>query len=78
MEPSNEDAIAAKREARRRRILENSKDRLSKITGREHDDPRPAGKKGNLFRFKFQPNQYQYLFIFCLHKQCLKLNLKNV
>lgn len=35
---SKEDAIAAKREARRRKVLENAKDRLSRITGREHND----------------------------------------
>lgn len=29
------DDVAAKREARRRRILENSKNRLTRITGRE-------------------------------------------
>lgn len=35
--PKNDD-IAARREARRRKILENSKNRLSRITGREHGD----------------------------------------
>lgn len=30
--------IAAKREARRKRILENSNSRLGKITGREHNE----------------------------------------
>lgn len=35
MEPNKEEDIAAKREARRRRILENAKDRLTRITGRE-------------------------------------------
>lgn len=29
---------AAQREARRKRILENSNSRLTKITGRNHDD----------------------------------------
>jgi hypothetical protein len=32
------DAAAAAREARRRRILVNSNKRLSKITGREHNE----------------------------------------
>lgn len=31
-------AVAREREARRRRILENSNNRLSKITGRVHDE----------------------------------------
>ena len=35
---SNNDDIAARRDARRRKILENSKNRLSRITGREHTD----------------------------------------
>lgn len=35
---SNNDVLAARREARRRRILENSNNRLSKITGREHNE----------------------------------------
>ncbi|XP_055596792.1 uncharacterized protein LOC129746890 [Uranotaenia lowii] len=33
------DLLAARREARRKRILENSNNRLTKITGREHDEP---------------------------------------
>lgn len=33
------DALAARREARRKRILENSNNRLTKITGREHNEP---------------------------------------
>lgn len=37
------DALAARREARRKRILENSNNRLTKITGREHNEP-PAGE----------------------------------
>lgn len=36
-QPSNDD-VAARREARRRKILENSKSRLTRITGREHTD----------------------------------------
>uniref|UniRef100_A0A336KN72 CSON012769 protein n=1 Tax=Culicoides sonorensis TaxID=179676 RepID=A0A336KN72_CULSO len=36
---SNAEILAARREARRRRILENSNNRLSKITGREHNEP---------------------------------------
>lgn len=35
MEPNKEDDIAAKREARRQRIMANAKDRLTRITGRE-------------------------------------------
>lgn len=35
------EAMAARREARRKRILENSNNRLTKITGREHNDPPP-------------------------------------
>lgn len=31
--------VAARREARRKRILENSNNRLTKITGREHNEP---------------------------------------
>ncbi|XP_053696190.1 uncharacterized protein LOC128743612 [Sabethes cyaneus] len=37
--PATADAIAARREARRKRILENSNSRLTKITGREHNEP---------------------------------------
>lgn len=37
------DKAAAAREARRRRILENSNKRLGKITGREHNEG--EGKK---------------------------------
>lgn len=37
-ETSNNVDIAARREARRRKILENSKSRLTRITGREHGD----------------------------------------
>ncbi|XP_058449724.1 uncharacterized protein LOC131429547 [Malaya genurostris] len=33
------ETLAARREARRKRILENSNNRLSKITGREHNEP---------------------------------------
>lgn len=36
----NNDNIAARRDARRRKILENSKSRLTKITGREHTEER--------------------------------------
>lgn len=32
------DSAGARREARRKRILENSNNRLTKITGREHSD----------------------------------------
>lgn len=32
------DEVAARREARRRKILENSKSRLTRITGREHTE----------------------------------------
>lgn len=35
---SNSDDIAARRDARRRKILENSKNRLTRITGRDHTD----------------------------------------
>lgn len=35
---SNNNDIAARRDARRRKILENSKIRLTRITGREHSD----------------------------------------
>lgn len=37
-ETSNNDEIAARREARRKKILENSKNRLKRITGRDHTD----------------------------------------
>lgn len=36
---SSADLLAARREARRKRILENSNNRLTKITGREHNEP---------------------------------------
>lgn len=47
MEPTKEEILAAKREARRKKLLENARDRLSRITGREHndDDAVPTGKK---------------------------------
>lgn len=31
--------LAARREARRRKILENSNNRLGRLTGREHNEP---------------------------------------
>lgn len=37
--------MAARREARRKRILENSNNRLTKITGREHNEPGPEDLK---------------------------------
>lgn len=37
-----EQMAAARREARRKRILENSNNRLTKITGREHNEPPPT------------------------------------
>lgn len=40
------DDIAVMREARRRKILENSKSRLSRITGREHTDEDDVGSSG--------------------------------
>lgn len=62
MEPTKEEVLAAKREARRRKLLENAKDRLSRITGREHndDDAVPTGKKlKSIFeRFYGQTNLY--------------------
>lgn len=47
MEPTKEEVLAAKREARRRKLLENARDRLSRITGREQndDDSVPTGMK---------------------------------
>lgn len=47
MEPTKEQILAAKREARRRKLLENAKDRIFRITGREHNDDNaiPIGKK---------------------------------
>lgn len=50
-ETSNNDDIAARREARRRKILENSKSRLTRITGREHtdeNDKKPNGMYSTL------------------------------
>ncbi|XP_058817945.1 uncharacterized protein LOC131681252 [Topomyia yanbarensis] len=38
MPPSPAAALSARREARRKRILENSNNRLTKITGREHNE----------------------------------------
>lgn len=35
---SNNDETAARRNARRQKILENSKSRLTRITGRDHTD----------------------------------------
>lgn len=43
----NSDELAARRDARRRKILENSRSRLTRITGREHTDensPKTSGK----------------------------------
>lgn len=47
---TNNNDIAARREARRRKILENSKSRLSKIAGREHTDD--GDIKSNSMYFK--------------------------
>lgn len=33
------DELAARREARKRRILENAKNRISRLTGREDEQP---------------------------------------
>lgn len=38
IETTEQDKAAEAREARRRRILENSNKRLGKITGREHNE----------------------------------------
>ena len=38
------ESLAARREARRKKILENSNIRLTKITGREHDEVEGIGK----------------------------------
>lgn len=43
-EISNRDDAAARREARRRKILENSKSRLTRITGRDHTDENDKGE----------------------------------
>lgn len=37
-EPEKVDDVAARREARRRKILENSKSRITRITGRQETD----------------------------------------
>lgn len=44
--PNNNDDAVARREARRRKILENSRSRLSRITGREYteEDEQKMGK----------------------------------
>lgn len=44
--PNNDD-VAARREARRRKILENSNSRLTRITGREHTEDND-GKNGKI------------------------------
>lgn len=44
--PNNDD-VAVRREARRRKILENSKSRLTRITGREHTEDND-GKTGKI------------------------------
>lgn len=46
-EQQTNDDVAARREARRRKILENSKSRLTRITGREHTDEDDK-KKGKI------------------------------
>lgn len=64
-EATNNDDIAAKREARRRRILENSKSRLTRITGRVHTDEdddgtiskRPSDPLKQYFLEQFYSNQ---------------------
>ena len=40
---------AAKREARRRRILENSENRLQRITGRVSENPVEGKQPGDIF-----------------------------
>lgn len=52
-QPINDD-VAARREARRRKILENSKSRLTRITGREHtdEDDKKKGKIHLIFFLK--------------------------
>lgn len=47
-EETKNDDIAMKREARRRKILENSKSRLSRITGREPQDENNDGQSNTL------------------------------
>lgn len=44
------DDAAARREARRRKILENSRSRLTRITGREHteEDNKKTGNKTSI------------------------------
>lgn len=46
-EISKSDDAAARREARRRKILENSKSRLTRITGREHTDENDKSEQFN-------------------------------
>lgn len=52
MDTSKEENLAAKRDARRRRILENAKDRLTRITGRELNADETEKIKGMFHPFK--------------------------
>lgn len=79
MEPNKEEELAAKREARRRRIVDNAKNRLTRITGRELNDEET--QKINCMATKFcfyyrlcekqqhstLTNSYFY-FVFLCHK----------
>lgn len=57
MDSTKEDDLAAKREARRKRILENAKDRMTRITGRE-DDPGTSKHINFHFNSKFSSCKY--------------------
>lgn len=60
--PKNDDN-AARREARRRKILENSKNRLTRITGREHTDEDDK-KTGNIYAMnRFDENLFNSVLV---------------
>lgn len=63
-ETSNNDDIAARREARRRRILENSKSRLTRITGREHIDE--AGGMYSIGSSAYGNDRKLLIFRYCI------------
>lgn len=60
-ETSNNAEIAARREARRRKILENSKSRLTRITGREHTDENDT-KTSGMYSIGFRSDDILFEF----------------
>lgn len=60
MDSTKEDDLAAKREARRKRILENAKDRLTRITGREDDTEDSMETSKHYFSFQLNCVCHEY------------------